>query len=85
MREIKFFLEKFKNIASTDAVLKQVLINAIKHQTNITLTLKDLKFQNGIMFLTAKPIMKSEIFLKHEAIMAEVESLLTKSLPKKLI
>jgi len=85
MQKIKFFLEKFKNFVPSDRVLKTAVIAAVKKQTKIELTLSAIKISGWQIYLTVKPVVRSEIFIKRERIMAELEQTLANYQFKKII
>ncbi len=85
MQEIKFLLDRFKNLVSTDAVLKRVFIEAVKKATGHDLPAAAIKINKGSLYVVTKPALKSEIFLRRELIMAELEQTLTGYKFKKIV
>jgi hypothetical protein len=62
-------LEKFsKNILSQEANLK-IICDVIQKQTGIILDQKNIKIQNGILYLQISPAEKSKIFMNKKAIL----------------
>ncbi len=77
MQEIKFFLEKFKNILQGDRDLKNELIVKINKETGIILTDTRVKIKEKTAFIQEKPVVKSEIFLKKDKIIESLAGKIT--------
>lgn len=69
MFNIGNFLEKFKNITPPDKYVKEVFITVVKSVVGIEIEKEDLDVRNGVIFISADPIVKNEIFLKKSEIM----------------
>ncbi len=78
MKEIRELLERFKNILHSEESKKEVIIKCISEFTPITVDSNDVDFKNGIIYLNIKPIYKNEIFLKKEAILISINTMLNK-------
>ncbi len=85
MQELKFLLERFKHLVSTDAVLKQAFKTAVKRATGHEISGNEIKVQGWNIYLATTRGLRSEIFLKQEAIMSELEHTLKDHRVKKVI
>lgn len=74
MFNISSFLEKFsKNISSQESQIK-IICDVIFKQTGIVLDPKNIKIQNGILYLDISPAEKSKIFINKKAILEQIAS-----------
>ncbi|MEA1929538.1 MAG: hypothetical protein U9M92_01455 [Patescibacteria group bacterium] len=85
MDQIKLYLEKFKDWRPTDAALKDALQEIIKGRWQEDVSNDDIRLAGFTVYLRIKPILRSEIMLHREAIMAELVEKLGQKAPKKLI
>lgn len=87
MDSIKLFLTKFKDYIPPELVVKKLVQEVVARQTGVKLATSDIQLTNYTIYLKASPAAKSEIFLKQEAIMAELEKELSglRRMPKKVI
>lgn len=87
MEQIKFFLAKFKDYMPPELAAKKLVQEVIAHQTGVKLESRDIQLTNYTIYFKASSAAKSEIFIKHEAIMAELEEkfLGLRRMPRKLI
>lgn len=87
MQHLKFFLSKFKDYIPPELVVKRLVAEIVARQTGVKLASADIQLTNYTIYLKASPAAKSEIFIKHEAIMEELERELLglRRMPKKLI
>jgi len=81
MIEIKDLLLRFKDILFSEEGKKEVIVNAIKKATHLSINTENMAVKNGIVYLTTKPIYKNEIALKKELILNELQTLLGKKAP----
>ena len=80
MFNISSFLEKFsKNISSQESQLKTICDLIFKH-TKIVLDSKNIKIQNGTVYLDVSPAIKNKIFINKKAILGEMANFIPKIL-----
>jgi hypothetical protein len=87
MQPLKLFLGKFKDYMPPELVVKKLVAEVVARQTGVTLASRDIQLTDYNIYFKASSAAKSEIFLKHEAIMMELEKELLglRRMPKKLI
>ena len=88
MDSIKLFLARFKDYLPPEIAAKGIIREVIKEKTGIELKSDEVEIsKNGTVYIKARPVAKSEIFLKNEAIMEELELRLfgLRHAPKKVI
>lgn len=72
LAHIQSFLDRFKNIAPRDAHIKRALCEIVQLRIGITIEPSALSVQNGIVYINAHGIMKSEIALQKKTILTEL-------------
>jgi hypothetical protein len=82
MIELKDLLGKFRNLLLHDDYKKDAIINVLSLVVGVKLTKEDIKIKDNIIYLNLKPIFKSEIFLKKEKILQELENTLGAKIPR---
>lgn len=87
MQHLKLFLTKFKDYVPPELVVKKLVAEVIASQTGVKLASEDIKLTDLTIHLKAGSAAKSEIFLKHEAIISELEKELLglRRVPRKMI
>lgn len=87
MQHLKLFLTKFKDYVPPELVVKKLVAEVIARQTGVKLSGEDIKLTDYTIHLKASSAAKSEIFIKHEAIMSELEKELLglRRVPRKVI
>ncbi len=85
MNNLEKYLGKFKVLKPADQEVKEVVIEVVFKRTGIELKPKQLRLSNFDLYLDLKPVERSEIYLKKEAILAELRELLDKKAPKKIL
>ncbi|PIR68367.1 hypothetical protein COU49_01465 [Candidatus Nomurabacteria bacterium CG10_big_fil_rev_8_21_14_0_10_35_16] len=81
MIEIKDLLLNFRNILLTEDLKKDLIIKIIFSIAGIQLKREDVKIQNGVLYLSTKPIYKNEIFIKQKEILSNLKQELGKKSP----
>ncbi|KKT45122.1 MAG: hypothetical protein UW34_C0005G0008 [Parcubacteria group bacterium GW2011_GWA2_44_15] len=71
MKEISFFLEKFKSLGLEGALSKQVFIETVEKILSVKLPPSSVELRQETFFVKAHPTLKSELYLKREAILVE--------------
>jgi hypothetical protein len=75
MFNISDFLQKFsKNILAQESQTKKIC-EIVEKQTGIVLDSKNIKIQNGVLYLQISPAEKSKIFIKKSTILKETVDL----------
>jgi hypothetical protein len=72
MFNISTYLDKFKTIGLGDIQAKEAVLLVLKDQLKVTLTRKDLKIRDGVVYIQANPIIKNQIYIKKTAFLAAV-------------
>ncbi len=72
------FLEKFKNITPPDDFLKKTFISVVKEETGIEVPRKDIKITHGVIYLSASPTIKSELYIKKSLLLKRISAALSK-------
>jgi hypothetical protein len=67
------FLEKFKKILFQKEEILFVIVKTISKHTSIILDVKKIKIKNAIIYIEAKPIQKSEIFMNKNKILEDLK------------
>jgi len=83
MRTISELLEKFKKILQTNSQVKDLFVRVLKGELNYDADTKSITLKDGIIYMSDKPIVKNEVFMKKEKILTELNQLLPKE--KKII
>jgi len=79
MEHISFFLKKFENLGAREFLIKEIVSNIIENKCAIKISLKSITYDRGILTIKGSRSLKSELFLKKEEIVEEIEKLLTKT------
>lgn len=87
MESIKLFLGKFKDYVPPEILAKKLIQEVIERQIGLKLKSEEIQLSGPAVYFRTSPAAKSEIMIKQEAIMRELESALTglRRTPKKLI
>jgi hypothetical protein len=84
MIEIKDLLLNFRNILLTEDFKKDLIIRIIFSIVGIQLKRADIKIQNGVLYLSTKPIYKNEIFIKQKEILSNLKQELGRKSPMEI-
>lgn len=69
MELLTHFLQKFKKLDVPDRVIRESCAAHIHELLHADIAREDISFKNGVIYITAPPIIKSEVLLhKHELI-----------------
>ncbi|MBI5400943.1 MAG: hypothetical protein HZB12_02420 [Candidatus Yonathbacteria bacterium] len=74
MLPISQLLARFKNLTNTEKVKKETIVEVFK-KNNIPITLQQISISKNTIFVKAPPIIKTELFLKKEAILAHLKNI----------
>lgn len=70
------YLNIYKNKLYSQQEIKNHILQVLKSY-NLNLTTNDLVLKDNILFIKAKPIIKSEIIFKKEKIMSDINNVLS--------
>ena len=76
MEQIKLYFKKFEGLTIPHADLRAALQLAIQKRFGVVIDEKDIRVQEWTIYLTARPALKSELFIHREAGLADVEEIL---------
>lgn len=72
MKEISSFFDKFKNTALKELNKREIIISSIYKATKQSIDIKDISIKQGILYIKGDQGLKSEIFLKKNAILSAI-------------
>ncbi len=73
-KNIGSFLEKFKNLLSSDKKEKESIVEAVFKATGALIKEADIKISGRTLYIQGSSQLKSEIFMKKEKILKELSS-----------
>lgn len=87
MDAIKLLLGRFKDYLPPELVFRRLVCEVVLEKTGVNLAPKDLHLSGAAIYIKAKPIAKSEIFIKRELILAAIEERLSglRKTPERLV
>ncbi len=74
MFNIEEYLSKFKVILKKDGAIKGVIKDVLDKELKTNISKEDIKISQGIIFLKAPPILKSEILLRKNKILEKISN-----------
>jgi hypothetical protein len=74
MKEFGTLLKKLYSSLNRDVVERENILYTLKNTTGITLTSSDLFIREGVLEISASPVVKNEIKLKEEAILEALKN-----------
>ena len=72
MKNIGIFFDKFKNKAVKEIYKRDSIAKIIKNIAKIDIDIKNMEISLGILKIKTSPIEKSEIFIKKDRILKEI-------------
>lgn len=84
MKEISFFLEKFKTLGLDSALIKRAFVETVEKLLHVALKPSDVEVRGETVYVKAHPILKSELFIKREEIIAELAKVFGRAGPARL-
>ncbi len=75
MKKLDGFLEIFKNLGSSQLVIRQNFIETVKKLLNYPIELKAVVYKNSIISIQTAPTVRSAIMMKKGRILEELEKL----------
>lgn len=73
MNQISVFFKKFSYLLIRDEEIKHTVQETIKHQFLISLTTKQFKVSNGIVFIKAHPTIRHKIIAQKQKLITELK------------
>lgn len=70
---IKKYLKKFSSVAAPGDFLKNEVVQVVKKETGISLSIDRVRIIKGIAYLSGSSSAKSTIFIKKEAILSSLQ------------
>ncbi len=74
MKEFGTLLKKLYSSLNRDVLERENILYTLKTTTGITLTSSDLFIREGVLEISASPVVKNEIKLKEEAILEALKN-----------
>jgi hypothetical protein len=74
MFNISAYLDKFKNLGLKERLIKEAVSSSIKEVLGFDLDIKNISFKNGEVIFKVSPAIKNAIFIKKEAILANIKN-----------
>lgn len=72
MQNLTSLLERFSRSLNKDAYLKEIVLEVIKSRVGVSLPPDSIAIKDGVLGITASPVVKSEISLKESLILKEL-------------
>ena len=72
MFNIATYLEKFKNIGSSENSIKDIIISSLNEILKITVTRKEIRLQNGTAYIQTSPLVKNQLYIKKDSILSHI-------------
>ncbi|HEY4504522.1 MAG TPA: hypothetical protein VJI73_01990 [Candidatus Paceibacterota bacterium] len=76
--KISNLLERFQNFDKNESKLRLIVAKTIKDITNIEIDNKNISYTNGVLFIQADSLAKSEIYLHKTGIISIIKTYLPK-------
>lgn len=74
MLQLNQLLERFKNLTNTDKVKKQLIIE-IFERNKIQININQISISKNTIYIKTQPIIKTEILLKKEEFLNEINKI----------
>ena len=75
MENISSFLQRFKKLLSSHGAVRQIVAEAIKQEVGIDIPTEKITIQSGVVSIQASTVVKSQVFIKKNAILGRVRAL----------
>lgn len=80
MRSIDSFLDKFKRLLKYTKEEKRVIIRVIREAVGVEIDEPDIKIRNKVIYIKTTPQAKSEIFIRKQKLLEQINIILNKNL-----
>ena len=74
MNHISLFLEKFKNLGLKEFLVKEEIAKIIEKKCGVVISPKDITYTDGLLTIKGSRSLKSELFLRKQEIVEEIEN-----------
>lgn len=78
MERIEFYLEKFRRFLPPGTAIKNSLKEIIKNKLGVAIDDQNIRISGRTVYLKLRPPLKTEIFLRREEILSELNEILAK-------
>ena len=79
INHISIFLQKFENLGLKEFLVKEEVSKIIEKICSVKVSTKDIDYNRGKLTIKGSRSLKSELFMKKEEIIEEIEKNLTKT------
>lgn len=80
MKQVASFLKSFVEITPPHRAIKEAMIAVIERELGITLSKENITIRDGVVYIQAPSVLKSEIQLTKKKLLARVSQDLSKQL-----
>ena len=75
MIPLEQLLTRFKNLTNTEKVKKELICNTINKILGINIPLSTISISKNTIFIKVAPIIKTEVFLKKQEILTNIQTI----------
>ncbi|MEI6480581.1 MAG: hypothetical protein WCO12_03630 [bacterium] len=79
MDHISLFLKKFENLGFKELLIKEEIVKIVEKKCGVKILMKDVVYKDGQLSIKGSRSLKSELFLKKQEIIDEIENTLSKT------
>lgn len=84
MNLIKCYLGRFEGLKIPGETIRKAVVVAVKKEVGADISIEDVEYKNGRVYISAHPVIKQEIFLRHEKIANMVSEMSAGEKPKRI-
>lgn len=74
MLHISLLLERFKNLGLKEFLIKEDIAKIISEKCGVNISAKDITYTEGLLTIKGSRSLKSELFLRKQEIVDEIEN-----------
>ena len=74
MKKLQLLLDRFLNITPPNHAVRNAVVDVVRVKINIVLDRSDISVREGVVYIKARPIIKSEILLRKKEILDGVKN-----------
>ena len=74
MQHISLLLERFKNLGLKEFLVKEEIVKILEKNCGVKISVKDVTYVDGLLTIKGSRSLKSELFLRKQEIVAEIEN-----------
>ena len=67
------FFSRFKHITPPDEFIRKKVCDFVLEKFKIQIKIKDVSIRNGVIYLSVKPTLKSEVFIRKEELLSYIK------------